>query len=56
MELRTIIALIVRKFNVAFASGESDHIFTEDPGPRDNFTLTVAPLNLVFTERGLSAS
>jgi hypothetical protein len=51
MELRIVIAQITRKFHVAFANENSDEVFMRNPGPRDTFTLVVAPLFLVFTER-----
>ena len=49
MELRSVIARTVMQFDVGFAPGEDGtNLLTKT---RDVFTLDLAPLNLVFTER-----
>jgi cytochrome P450 len=49
MELRSVVARTVTQFNIGFAPGEDGtNLLTKT---RDVFTLDLAPLNLVFTER-----
>jgi cytochrome P450 len=49
MELRGVIARAVTQFDIGFAPGEDGtNLLTKT---RDVFTLDLAPLNLVFTER-----
>ena len=48
-ELRTVLSKMVLEFDVAFAPGEDGtRLLTES---RDNFTMSNAELNLVWTER-----
>ncbi|KAL3478339.1 cytochrome P450 monooxygenase [Aspergillus californicus] len=49
MELRTVTAEILTRYNVVFAEGQTVDAFWK--GKRDTFTLVTAPLNLVFHER-----
>lgn len=49
MELRSVIAQIVHRFDVTLAPGQSEQAFLR--GKRDTFTLALGPLNLVFTHR-----
>jgi len=49
MEMRSVLARTVTQFDVGFAPGEDGtNLLTKT---RDVFTLDLAPLNLVFTER-----
>ncbi|KAL9092427.1 MAG: hypothetical protein Q9159_000935, partial [Coniocarpon cinnabarinum] len=49
MEIRTIVAKILTRFDVDFAPGEDGHRLLFET--RDHFTLGLAPLKLVFRER-----
>ena len=49
MELRSVISRVVTQFDVHFAPGEDGTALLTKT--RDVFTLDLAPLNLVFTER-----
>jgi cytochrome P450 len=49
MELRYVVAQIVHRFDVSLAPGQSAEAFLE--GTKDTFTLTLAPLNVIFTKR-----
>jgi cytochrome P450 family 628 len=49
MELRYVVAQIVHRYDVALAAGESRKRF--ENGMRDNFTLSLGPLNMVFSHR-----
>ena len=49
MELRGVVARIVTQFDISFAPGEDGSTLLTKT--RDVFTLDLAPLNLVFTER-----
>ncbi|GKT50612.1 cytochrome P450 monooxygenase FCK2 [Colletotrichum spaethianum] len=49
METRFVTSAIVHKYNLRYAEGQSGESFLE--GNRDTGTLTVAPLNVVFTPR-----
>ena len=49
MELRLVTAILVHRFDVAFAPGETgERIFEE---MHDTFTAAPGPLRLVFRER-----
>ena len=50
MELRIVTARIVTQFDIAFALGEDGIDLFEKT--KDVFTLEVAPLRMVFTQRG----
>jgi tryprostatin B 6-hydroxylase len=48
-ELRTVLSKMVLEFDVAFAPGEDGtRLLTES---KDNFTMSNAELNLIWTER-----
>lgn len=49
MELRTVISLLVTKFDVSFAPGEDGTRLLEDT--KDCFTMALADLNLQFQTR-----
>ncbi|MCJ1464976.1 hypothetical protein MMC07_003591 [Pseudocyphellaria aurata] len=49
MELRTVISLLITRFDVAFAPGEDGSTLLNDA--KDTFTMRLAALNLVFVER-----
>jgi cytochrome P450 family 628 len=50
MELRVVTARLVTQFDIAFAPGEDGtNLFQKT---KDVFTLEVAPLRIVFVERG----
>ena len=49
MEARNVIARIVREFDVQFAPDQDPKAFED--GLMDTFTMTLPPLNLVFTPR-----
>ncbi|OCK86317.1 cytochrome P450 [Lepidopterella palustris CBS 459.81] len=49
MEIRTVIARLLMSYNVSFAPGEDGSNLLEKT--RDHFSLGLADLNLVFTER-----
>ncbi|PLB48501.1 putative cytochrome P450 [Aspergillus steynii IBT 23096] len=49
MQLRSVIARIAIEFNLSFADGEDGVSFDRDS--KDTFTMTVGPLNLVFSDR-----
>lgn len=47
MELRTLTAQLIMKYDIAFAPGENgERLLTQT---RDHFTLTLGQLDLVFT-------
>lgn len=47
MELRTLTAQLLLKYDIAFAPGEDGSRLLSKT--KDHFTITVAPLDLVFT-------
>lgn len=49
MELRYVVAQIVHRYDVELATGENRKRFED--GMRDNFTLSLGPLNMVFSHR-----
>lgn len=49
MELRTVISLLVTRFDIAFAPGEDGSTLLNDA--KDTFTVRLAALQLVFVER-----
>lgn len=49
MELRTVTALLITKFNVSFSPGENGSNLLEKS--EDYFTIGLADLNLQFTPR-----
>jgi cytochrome P450 len=49
MQMRTIVAKLIMKFDVSFAPGEDGTRLIEKT--RDHFSLGLADFNLVFTER-----
>lgn len=49
MELRTVVALLITRFNVHLAPGEDGTALIEKS--QDTFTLRMGDLNLVFEER-----
>lgn len=49
MELRSVVAELVTHFEVEFAPGEDGTALLEDS--KDFFTVSLADLRLVFTER-----
>lgn len=49
MELRHVTAMLVHKYNVAFAPGQDPQEFLDKK--RDNFTLSLGKLDLVLTPR-----
>ncbi|KAL5398048.1 hypothetical protein PMIN06_005494 [Paraphaeosphaeria minitans] len=53
LSLRTSVSAIAQNFNVAFAPGETGEAFENEA--LDTFTVTLAPLQLVFTPRDASS-
>jgi len=51
MEVRTVTAHIIRRYNVELAPGVNPKSFLD--GKKDTFTLSLGPLPLVFKERKL---
>lgn len=49
MELRTVVARLVTRFDISFAEGEDGRRLLEDT--RDVFTLDLGELDLMFEER-----
>lgn len=49
LETRFVTSAIVHKYNLRYAEGQTGERFLE--GNKDTGTLTVAPLNVVFTPR-----
>jgi cytochrome P450 len=49
MELRYVVAQVVHRYDVELAAGESRKRFED--GMRDDFTLSLGPLNMVFSHR-----
>jgi hypothetical protein len=49
LSLRTSLAAIAQNFNIAFAPGETGEAFENEA--LDTFTVTLPPLQLVFTPR-----
>lgn len=49
MELRYVVAQIVRQYDVGLAPGQTAKAFLD--GKKDTFTLALGPLELVFTPR-----
>ena len=50
MELRTVVSLLVSKFDIRLAEGEDGRKLLEES--RDAFTLRMEALEMVFEERG----
>lgn len=53
-EMRSVLARIALQFDVGFAPGDDGKAFID--GIMDTWTLTLPPLNLVFTERKAGAA
>ncbi|OJD31749.1 high nitrogen upregulated cytochrome p450 monooxygenase 1 [Diplodia corticola] len=52
MELKLAVAMVARRFEVAFADpAESVRLFEESPGWQDSFTARVPPVKVCFRER-----
>ena len=49
MEMRLVTAILISRFDVAFAPGETGKAIVEEL--HDTFTAAPGPLRLVFTER-----
>ncbi|TFK55315.1 cytochrome P450 [Heliocybe sulcata] len=52
MELRLMIALVVKQFNIQLADDRVHHAFLEEPGHMDFVTVEMPPLRLILTSRG----
>lgn len=53
MQMRMILRRIASDFNISLASDKNGEIF--DAGTKDNFTMAVPPLQMVFQKRDASS-